>query len=212
MRPINIPLSSSQWKVLVLPILYLWFTGIHLYRVSQKKGYTSLSSHERYRVTMALVSRVQGILTRWLYARHWLGPLDMSLILFVSSFVFSRFPTLPLIYHDVFFLLLFQSFCYHAEGTMKFVCWPFACDLRSLLPFLYYIIFQGLFRLISQSGSFALPAVIWCTGISLLPRSTLGQTKLNNLTYDLTYSPWGNLISVLHFFDNRLASFFAFLQ
>ena len=53
---------------------------------------------------------------------------------------------------NVFFLLFFQSFCSHAEATMKFSSWPFAWDPRILLPFLWapYIIFPGLFRLHKQ--------------------------------------------------------------
>ena len=78
------------------------------------------------------------------------------------SFVLSYCST------DVFFLFfLFPS------GGYNEICQLTLCmESRILLPFLWasYIIFHGLFR---QSGSFALSAVMGCTGIALFPRSTL---------------------------------------
>ena len=100
----------------------------------------------------------------------------MSLILFVSHHSFISDFLLLHLSSDVVFLLFFQSFCSRAEGSMKFSSWPFAWDPRFLLTFLWALISYSKVTsasLISQSGSFTLPAVMGSTGVALLSQSTL---------------------------------------
>ena len=90
----------------------------------------------------------------------------MFLILFVPSFILSRFSTSPLICRSV---------------LMRRVQLNLVVDLLHGIPVFYCLSYEPLIlfsnvssaSLISQSGSFALPAVMGCTGIALLPRYTL---------------------------------------
>ena len=67
----------------------------------------------RFRITLALVRPFGNV------------PNVIRTIL--RSFQISYFSNW---FSDVFFLLFFQSFCSHVEGTMKFSSWPFAWDPR----------------------------------------------------------------------------------
>ena len=63
------------------------------------------------------------------YPLLYLGILDMSLMLFVPSFVYSRFP-------DTFLLLFLLSFCSPADGSMNVVVDPLHGVLASYcLPY-----------------------------------------------------------------------------
>ena len=92
----------------------------------------------------------------------------MALILFVQSFVLSRFPTSQLIFWFLFITLSFFLFSYVVDPLHE-------------IPVSYYLSYRPLIlfskvssaSLISQFCSFALSAAIGCTGIALFPRSTL---------------------------------------
>ena len=111
---------------------------------------------ERYRIILALVKAFGHV-----------SHITRAIISSFLNFLFLHWTS------DVIFLLSFQSFCSHAEGTMKFRSWPFAW----VLVFYYlsygpHILFSKV-SLTSQSGSFALQAVMGYSGIALIPRSTL---------------------------------------